>query len=60
MTFVVNEVGHRKSLRPERWVKMVRACSSGVTIRGGVGVGGSLLSAPSLSRSDSMERAPSF
>ena len=62
MTFVVNEVGHRKSLRPERWVKMVRACSSGVTIRGGGGgSGGSLLSAPfSLSRSDSMERAPSF
>jgi hypothetical protein len=61
MTFVVNEVGHRKSLRPERWVKMVRACSSGVTIRGGGGGGGSLLSAPfSLSRSDSMERAPSF
>ena len=35
MTFVVNEVGHRKSLRPFRWVKMVKACSNGIMVRPG-------------------------
>ena len=42
MTFVVNEVGHRKSLRPSRWVKMLRSCSIGVTIRPGDGGGAEL------------------
>ena len=27
MTFAVSEMGHRKSLRPMRWIKMVRKCS---------------------------------
>ncbi len=27
MTFCVSETGHRKSLRPMRWIKMVRRCS---------------------------------
>ena len=27
MTFSVSEMGHRKSLRPMRWIKMVRKCS---------------------------------
>ena len=27
MTFCVSEMGHRKSLRPIRWIKMVRKCS---------------------------------
>lgn len=35
MTFCVNEVGHRKNLRPARWVEMVRSCSNGVAIRPG-------------------------
>lgn len=31
MTFRVSELGHRKSLRPRRWSKMVRKCVAGVT-----------------------------
>lgn len=31
MTFRVSELGHRKSLRPRRWSKMVRKCVTGVT-----------------------------
>mmetsp|Transcript_16644 Transcript_16644/g.24819 ORF Transcript_16644/g.24819 Transcript_16644/m.24819 type:complete len:165 (-) Transcript_16644:204-698(-) len=27
MTFSVSEMGHRKSLRPSRWINMVRKCS---------------------------------
>jgi hypothetical protein len=54
MTFCVNEVGHRKSLRPCRWVKMVRSCSNGVTVRPG--------GAAMNRNDDSMESAdePSF
>lgn len=49
MTFCVNEVGHRKNLRPARWVEMVRSCSNGVTIRpGGVNFGNELESIPSF------------
>jgi len=35
MTFCVDEAGHRKTLRPCRWVKMVRSCSNGITVRPG-------------------------
>ncbi len=49
MTFCVNEVGHRKNLRPARWVEMVRSCSNGVTIRpGGVQYGNDLETIPSF------------
>jgi len=49
MTFCVNEVGHRKNLRPARWAKMVKSCSNGVTIRpGGVVYGNDMESEPSF------------
>ena len=48
MTFCVNEVGHRKNLRPARWAKMVKSCSNGVTIRPGGVVYGNDISEPSF------------
>ncbi|KAK1747105.1 hypothetical protein QTG54_002449 [Skeletonema marinoi] len=49
MTFCVNEVGHRKNLRPARWVKMVRSCSEGISVRpGGAFYGNDMESEPSF------------
>ena len=53
MTFCVNELGHRKSLRPIRWSNMVRACSDGVMVRRGAFV-------PRGSLDNGMDCAPSF